>query len=192
MFVAAVGCSSASNTPALDSHILPDAPEPPDVQSSPIDVPLPTPDGGCTLADGITAADVQRLRKEYSEYTFVCYINTTAAVKALCDVCVTSSNVYAIVERIENDRIYFLPDRLMGENVINHLRDKGVEKTIEVYDGTCYVHEEYTPQMITNIRRKFDGVSILAHPECDETIIEKSDYVGSTSQMVNYVKEKEK
>ena len=77
----------------------------------------PNPDGGCSLADGISAADVRRLRKEFPDHTFVCYINTTAEVKALCDVCVTSSNVYHIVETIENDNIYFLPDKLMAMNV---------------------------------------------------------------------------
>ena len=84
----------------------------------------PNPNGGCSLADGITAQDVIRLRKEFPGYTFVCYINTTAEVKAQCDVCVTSSNVYAIIEKIPNDKIYFLPDKLMGENVINHLKEK--------------------------------------------------------------------
>ena len=96
----------------------------------------PNPNGGCSLADGITDGDVRRLREEYPDHTFVCYINTTAAVKALCDVCVTSSNVYKIIERIDNDKIYFLPDRLMGENVIKHLKTLGVEKTIGVPFGT--------------------------------------------------------
>lgn len=152
----------------------------------------PNPYGGCTLADGITAADVQRLRKEYSEYTFVCYINTTAEVKALCDVCVTSSNVYAIVERIENDRIYFLPDRLMGENVINHLRDKGVEKTIEVYDGTCYVHEEYAPESVDQVRGNFPGVEVLVHPECHAGVVGKADFVGSTTGMLDHVRKSDR
>ena len=67
----------------------------------------PNPNGGCTLADGITATDVKNLRTKFPDHTFVCYINTTAEVKALCDTCVTSSNVYKVIERIENDQIYF-------------------------------------------------------------------------------------
>ena len=63
------------------------------------------------------------------------------------------------------------------------------EKDIQYWDGVCYVHEEYSPGMINNIRRKYEHVKVLAHPECDETILEKADYVGSTSQMVNHVKE---
>jgi quinolinate synthase len=149
----------------------------------------PNPDGGCSLADGITDADVRRLRKQFPEHTFVCYINTTAAVKAECDVCVTSSNVYRIIETIPNDKIYFLPDKLMGQNVIQYLRDNGVDKDIQVYDGTCYVHEEYQPESIDQVRRNFSGVDILVHPECQPSVVEKADYVGSTSGMLDHVRQ---
>jgi len=149
----------------------------------------PNPNGGCSLADGITARDVIRLRKEFPGYTFVCYINTTAEVKAQCDVCVTSSNVNAIIEKIPNDKIYFLPDKLMGENVINHLKEKGVNKDIQLWDGTCYVHEEYQPESIDQVRRNFADVEILVHPECSSAVVGKADYVGSTSQMLNHVRE---
>ena len=101
----------------------------------------PNPNGGCSLADSITGGDVRRLRKAFPDYTFVCYINTTAEVKAECDICVTSSNVYSIIENLPNDKIYFLPDKLMGQNVQNAL---GNTKTIELYDGSCYVHEEFS------------------------------------------------
>jgi quinolinate synthase len=148
----------------------------------------PNPSGGCSLADGITAEDVIRLRKEFPAHTFVCYINTTAEVKAECDVCVTSSNVYSIIEKIPNDKIYFLPDRLMGENVITHLRAKGVRKEIQLWNGTCYVHEEFEPESMDQVRRNFAGVEILAHPECKSSVIAKADYVGSTSQMLNRVR----
>ncbi len=149
----------------------------------------PNPNGGCSLADGITAADVTRLREKFPDHTFVCYINTTAAVKAQCDVCVTSSNVYAIIEKIPNDKIYFLPDRLMGENVINHLKVRGVNKDIQLWDGTCYVHEEYQPESIDQVRKNFAGVEILVHPECSPSVVDKADYVGSTSQMLSHVRE---
>ena len=148
----------------------------------------PNPNGGCSLADGITDADVRRLRKEYPDHTFVCYINTTAAVKAECDVCVTSSNVYSIIEQIENDKIYFLPDHLMGENVIRHLEKKGVKKQIALYEGTCYVHEEYEPGSIDQVRNNFPQVDILVHPECKPGVVDKADFVGSTSDMLNHVR----
>lgn len=149
----------------------------------------PNPDGGCSLADGITASDVRRLKAEFPKHTFVCYINTTAGVKAECDVCVTSSNVYKIMERIENDKIFFLPDRLMGENVVKFLEAKGVHKQIEVYDGTCYVHEEYQPQSIDQVRRNFPGTEVLVHPECRPAVVDKADYVGSTTGMLDHVRE---
>ena len=148
--------------------------------------------GGCSLADGITAEDVKRLRAEYPDHTFVCYINTTAEVKAHCDVCVTSSNVYSILERIENDRIYFLPDKLMGLNAINHLRSKGVEKRIDIYNGSCYVHEEYRPESVDLVRQNFPEAEILAHPECLPAVADKADYVGSTTGMLDRVRNSEK
>ena len=149
----------------------------------------PNPDGGCSLADGITAADVRRLRKEFPDHTFVCYINTTAEVKALCDVCVTSSNVYHIVETIDNDDIYFLPDKLMAMNVIQYLQDRGVKKNISWYDGTCYVHEEYAADAIDFIRTGNPDVDVLVHPECQPAVVQKADFVGSTTNMLNHVRE---
>ena len=149
----------------------------------------PNPNGGCSLADGITESDVIKLRQQFPYHTFVCYINTTAAVKARCDVCVTSSNVYKIIEKIPNDKIYFLPDKLMGENVIQNLKAKGVNKDIQLWDGTCYVHEEYQPESIDQVRRNFEDVEILVHPECSSAVVNKADYVGSTSQMLNHVRE---
>jgi len=145
----------------------------------------PNPNGGCTLADSITAEDVHKLREEYPDYTFVCYINTTAAVKAACDVCVTSSNVYTIIENLPNDKIYFLPDKLMGQNVQNALQGK---KQIELYDGSCYVHKKFTTTEIKHLRNTHSDLSVLAHPECTQEVIKQADVVGSTSQIVNYIK----
>jgi quinolinate synthase len=148
----------------------------------------PNPDGGCSLADGISEIDVQRLRAEYPGHTFVCYVNTTAAVKAYCDVCVTSSNVYKIIEAIDNDKIYFLPDKLMGQNIKNYLSSKGIRKEIVVYDGTCYVHEEYAPDAVDFVRTNNPGVDVLVHPECKPEVVGKADYVGSTTGMLNHVR----
>lgn len=146
----------------------------------------PNPNGGCSLADSVTAEDVYALREKYPDHTFVCYINTTAAVKAACDVCVTSSNVYKIIENLPNDKIYFLPDKLMGQNVQNALGDK---KEIKLYDGSCYVHEEFTAEEVHLLRKKHPNLSVLAHPECTQSVIKEADVVGSTSQIVNHVKE---
>ena len=152
----------------------------------------PNPNGGCSLADGITNTDVINLRQQFPDHTFVCYINTTASVKAECDVCVTSSNVYKIIEKIPNDKIYFLPDKLMGENVIQNLKTKGVKKNIELWEGTCYVHEEYQPENIDQVRKNFNGIEVLVHPECSSAVVNKADYVGSTSQMLNHVRKSDR
>lgn len=149
---------------------------------------IPSQNNGCTLADSITGTQVVALRQKYPEYTFVCYINTSADVKAACDVCVTSSNVYTIVEALNTDKIYFLPDRLMGENLINEMIARGIKKTIKLWDGTCYVHEDYNPDMIDYIRLTHPDVKILSHPECSQEVLKKSDFVGSTSQLVRHVK----
>jgi len=144
---------------------------------------------GCTLADSVTAKDVRRLRKEYPGYTFVCYINTSATVKAECDVCVTSSNVYKIVTNIPNEKIYFLPDKFMGQNLINEMKRRGVKKDIQYYHGACYVHEEYDAEQIFRIRTEYPKAKIVSHPECNTAVTRASDFVGSTSQMLKYMRE---
>ncbi len=154
---------------------------------------VPSTPNGCSLADSIDGAGVQELRRKYPEHTFVCYINTTAEVKAYCDVCVTSSNVYKIVETIPNQKILFLPDKLMGMNVINEMKKRKVKKEIVLTDGVCYVHEEYDPEMIEYIRLQYadENVKILSHPECNSGVLNHSDFVGSTSQMLDYVRKDE-
>lgn len=142
---------------------------------------------GCTLADSINAAQVRALRQEFPEYTFVCYINTTAEVKAECDVCVTSANVYTIVERIPNDKIYFLPDKLMGQNLIAEMKRRGIKKDIRHFTGTCYVHEEYDAEQILKIRLEYPNARVVSHPECCPPVCDASDFVGSTAQMLKYM-----
>ena len=154
-------------------------------------VVVPSRFNGCTLADGITADDVRAFKKQYPNHTYVCYINTTSAVKAECDVCVTSTNVYDIVEKISNDKIFFLPDKLMGQNLINEMKRRNVNKEIRIADATCYVHEEYDPDMIDYLRIENQKMKVLAHPECSPVVVDKSDYAGSTSEIINYVKSSE-
>lgn len=148
---------------------------------------VPATDGGCSLADSITGKDVEELRRQYPDYLFACYINTTVDVKAACDVVVTSSNVYDIIANIDSDKIYFVPDKLMGENLINEMARRGIKKDIKLWHGTCYVHEEFDPDAIDKLRFKNPGMKILTHPECAPVIADRSDYVGSTSQMYNYM-----
>lgn len=151
------------------------------------EVLIPASLDGCTLADSIDAQTVKTLRKQFPDYTFVCYINTTAEVKAECDVCVTSANVYTIVQNIPSEKIYFLPDKFMGQNLRNEMKRRGINKDIQFYNGTCYVHEEYTPEQILKIRLEYPQARIVSHPECRPEVCENSDFVGSTSQMLDYM-----
>ena len=155
------------------------------------EVLIPAALDGCTLADSINAAQVRALRKEFPGYTFVCYVNTTAQVKAECDVCVTSANVYKIVENIPNDKVYFLPDKFMGQNLKNAMERRGIKKDIRYYNGSCYVHEEYGIEQILKIRLEHPDAKIVSHPECNSTVVDNSDFVGSTEQMLAYMRETE-
>ena len=80
----------------------------------------------------------------------------------------------------------------MGENVIQNLKKKGVKKNIELWEGTCYVHEEYQPENIDQVRKNFNGIEVLVHPECSSAVVNKADYIGSTSQMLNHVRESDR
>lgn len=150
---------------------------------------VPSKTNGCSLADAITDEDVRRLRDEYPEHIFICYINTSAAVKAECDVCVTSSNVYDIVERLPTDKIYFLPDKLMGENVQDEMKARGVDKDVQIYSATCYVHQQFDLDRVQRLKGKYPGLKVLSHPECSPDIIAEADHVASTKGMMQYLRE---
>ncbi|MEI6222309.1 MAG: quinolinate synthase NadA [bacterium] len=138
---------------------------------------------GCSLAESITPEDVRALREKHPNAAVVCYVNTTAAVKAECDYCCTSSNVVSIVEAIPYDEIIFIPDEFMGKN----LRSM-TEKTIHTWTGRCIVHETFTPDKIDEIRLQHPDVKILAHTECSPAIIAKVDVAGGTAGMLNYIR----
>ncbi len=143
---------------------------------------------GCSLADSITGDDVRRLKALHPGAPVVCYINSTADVKAECDVCVTSGNVYDIVAGLPQRRILFVPDRLMVENLRSELKRRGVDKDIVSSDGTCMVHDEFTTAQVAEARAQFPGLKIVAHPECPPDVAAAADFVGSTGAMMKYVK----
>ena len=151
-------------------------------------VVVPDRGSGCSLADSIDGDGVRKLKALYPDATVVCYINSTADVKAESDVCVTSGNVYAIVQKLPVRRILFVPDRLMAENVRTEMKARGVDKEIISSDGTCIVHDQFTPAQIAEARAQFPGLKVVAHPECTEEVAALADYVGSTGGMMKYVK----
>lgn len=149
---------------------------------------VPGSDPACSLADSITSDNIKELKKQYPGYAVMCYINTSAEVKAECDVCVTSSNVYKIIENYPSDKIIFVPDKLMGENIIAYLKKNNIKKDIVIFDGSCYVHEEFSTDSIAAVRGNNPDVVIVSHPECKPEVVDNSDFTGSTGQIIDYVK----
>ena len=150
---------------------------------------LPPTYAGCSLAQSITPQEVQELRNNYPKAQFICYINSTAEVKALCDVCVTSANVFNIVANSPFEQIVFLPDIFMAQNIEAFLQAKGINKQIIAAGGTCCVHDKYTLKDIEVIKRKYPQAKIICHPECRKEVCQASDFCGSTSAMLKYVKD---
>ena len=137
---------------------------------------------GCSLADAISGEQVRELRQQYPDAGFVCYVNTYAEVKAECDACCTSSNAVEVIEGMPQEAIVFLPDRLMGENLA-----KITDKKIITWDGTCIVHEGFDVEAVRDVRKRFPGVEILAHPECTPGLVAEVDFAGSTEGMLKHV-----
>lgn len=139
---------------------------------------------GCSLADAIIANDVRELRKQHPDAGVVCYVNTSAAVKAESDVCCTSSNAVQIVEAMPQREVIFIPDEFMAKNLENM-----TSKTVIPWKGRCVVHEEFTEDTVQEIRKEYPGVQILAHPECSPSVVAHVDFAGGTSAMLNFMKE---
>jgi quinolinate synthase len=148
---------------------------------------VPDRDSGCSLAEAMDGADLARLKALYPDAAVVCYVNSTAEVKAGSDVCVTSANACAIIERLPERRILFVPDRLMAQNLRTELARRGVDKEIIAADGTCIVHDAFDSAEIALVRARFPGVRVVAHPECPPEVAAAADFVGSTGAMMRYV-----
>ena len=144
---------------------------------------------GCSLADSLTADELRALKGKYPDAAVVCYINSTAEVKAESDVCVTSGNALKILKRLPERRILFVPDRIMAANLQRDLHAAGINKEIVSSSGTCLVHDQFTVAGIEQERIRFPGVKVVSHPECPPEVAEASDFVGSTQAMMEYVKD---
>ncbi|MGZ8829936.1 MAG: quinolinate synthase NadA [Thermoanaerobaculia bacterium] len=151
---------------------------------------LPNLMAGCQLADAAPAEDlklrIDELKKQYPDLAVVSYVNSTAAVKALSDIIVTSANAAKVVRTLPNRNILFVPDR----NLANHVAEQVKEKNIIPWDGFCYVHQQITPEEISRIRRADPELEILVHPECRPDVAQLADAVLSTSGMVRWAKER--
>ena len=145
---------------------------------------IPDMQAGCSLSASITGEDVVMLKEKYPGVPVVSYVNTSADVKAETDVCCTSANAVKVVESLGVEKDIFLPDHYLANYV-----QKNTKVKIISWQGTCIVHEKFTAEEVEDIRKQNPGIKVIAHPECPPDVISASDFAGSTSGMVNYVKQ---
>jgi quinolinate synthase len=172
---------------------------------------IPSPKAGCSLAESITADDVRRLKAQFPGVPVVSYVNTYADVKAESDYCCTSGNAAEVVRAIDSPRVIFLPDEFLAKNVAEETgkriifptrtprpgspvpassgADAALDYQLIGWTGRCEVHEQFTVGDIERIRAQFPDVYILAHPECSPEVVAASDYAGSTSAMIQKIRE---
>ena len=143
---------------------------------------LPAPNAGCPMADMAEVEDVEEMIKEYPDAFKVCYINSSYEVKALCDASVTSSSALNIMNNIPNKQILFLPDQNLG----GYIAEFFPEKEFILWRGFCPTHHRITAEDVLNAKQEHPNVKVLAHPECSKEVRELSDYLGSTSGIINY------
>ena len=145
---------------------------------------LPDMSAGCSLSSSITGEDVRNLKKKYPGVPVVSYVNTSADVKSETDVCCTSANAVKIVNSLGVKKVIFLPDDYLAKYVASQ-----TDVEIISWKGTCEVHEQFNDQEINEIRKNNPVIKVIAHPECPPDVINASDFTGSTSGMIKYVKD---
>jgi len=143
---------------------------------------IPDMNAGCSLADSCPADQFEAFTKAHPDHTVISYVNTTAAVKALTDVVVTSTNAKKIVDSFPKDaKLIFGPDRNLG-NYINSVTGR----SMLLWDGACHVHEQFSVEKLLKLKSEHPGSLILAHPECKKTVLLMADFIGSTQALLNY------
>ena len=149
---------------------------------------IPDADAGCSLADSCPADKFEEFVKAHPDHTVISYVNTTAAVKALTDVVVTSTNAKKIVDQFPKDaKLIFGPDKNLG-NYINSVTGRNML----LWDGACHVHEQFSLEKLLDLKAENTDAEIVAHPECKSVILKMADYVGSTQGLLNYVTNSDK
>ena len=146
---------------------------------------LPDETADCPMAHMATVKKIQEVRKNYEDVAVVCYVNSTAELKANSDVCVTSANALKIVKNLPNKNIHFIPDK----NLAHYISQKVTNKNFIFNDGYCYIHNSVTKEEVEMAKKKYPKAEILVHPECIKEVVEMGDYVGSTSGIIKYATE---
>lgn len=143
---------------------------------------IPDMKAGCSLADSCRAEDFEKFIRENPGHTVISYVNTTAAVKALTDIVVTSTNAKLIVDSLpEEEKIIFGPDKNLGDYI-----NKLTGRNMLLWDGACHVHEQFSIEKIIELKKHHPDALLLAHPECKKYLLELADYVGSTSALLKF------
>lgn len=145
---------------------------------------LANPIAGCPMAEQMDVDLISSLKEMYPDYTVVAYINTTAELKTICDVCVTSSSAVKIVQNIQNDKILFIPDCNLGDYVQKQIPNK----TFKLVSGGCPTHARVGENDVKKARERYPNALLLVHPECLPKVVAHADYVGSTSGIMNFAK----
>ena len=143
---------------------------------------MPDVTADCAMAYMVAKGKIQEMRSKYEDLAVVCYINSTAELKAQSDVCVTSSNAVSIVKALPNENIFFIPDKNLGSFVAKNVP----EKNIILNDGCCPIHVAITAKEVLNEKREHPEALVLTHPECEEEVLEISDYIGSTADIISF------
>ena len=141
---------------------------------------LPNLDAGCPMADMIRPEDVLRLRAKYPKAAIVCYVNTSAAVKAVCDICCTSSSAEKIVRALPEKQIVFVPDKNLGAYVASLVP----EKEIILFEGCCPIHHCMSVRDVSEAKKRHPKAKLYAHPECRAEVLKEADYIGSTAGII--------
>ncbi len=139
----------------------------------------------CPMAHMVATGKIEEMRSEYDDLAVVCYINSTAELKAKSDVCVTSSNAIEIVRALPNKNIFFIPDKNLGRYVAEQVP----EKNIIINDGFCPIHAGVSAKEVNDEKQNHPNALVLAHPECEAEILAFSDYIGSTAEIIAYTLE---
>ena len=143
---------------------------------------LPSPDAGCPMAEQLDVEMLAQLKAQYKGYAVVAYINTTSALKTLCDVCVTSSSAPQIVKKMDADKILFIPDCNLGSYIAKQVP----EKEFKLINGGCPTHAKITRAEAEAAKAAHPEAKFLVHPECIPAVVELADYVGSTTGIMDY------
>ncbi len=149
---------------------------------------LPAIDAGCPMADMVTAEDLIEYKTKNPDTTIVCYVNSSAEVKAESDICCTSSNALKVIKSINSKKILFVPDQNLG----NYIKNKVEDKEIELWPGFCITHHRVKGHEVERAKELHPDAEVLVHPECNDEVIQRADFVGSTSQIISYATNSDK